>query len=146
MTPLAYFANIHEEAPGDFIVFFADVPEAITQGDTLAEAVDNAREALAVALEGYLIQGRRFPTRSEPDPSLAGDGYTLVDVPVDPVVAARGALSVAMADQGLSKVGLASRLGRDEKVVRRILSGKGASLELILEALRAVGIQPALAV
>lgn len=50
-----------------------------------------------------------------------------------------------MHDQGLSKVGLATRLGRDEKTVRRILAGQNVSLDLILDALRAVGVRPALA-
>jgi hypothetical protein len=36
-------------------------------------------------------------------------------------------------------------MGRDEKVIRRIISGKGASLDLTLQALRAVGIRAPLA-
>lgn len=47
---------------------------------------------------------------------------------------------------GLSKVDVAQRTGRDEKAVRRILTGRGASLDETAAALRAVGVAPVLAV
>lgn len=137
MHPYAYRAEIREDGPGDFIVTFPDVPEAITQGDTREEAERNAPDALAAALEFYLDRGRALPAAE----AIAG-----VLVPVDPAVAARAMLAAAMSTQSLSKVALAKLMDRDEKVVRRILSGKGASLDLILEALKAVGVRPALAV
>lgn len=67
-------------------------------------------------------------------------------MPVEPAVAARLLLLRAMNAQQLNKVGLAQRMGKDEKVVRRILAGQNVSLDLILDALRAVGVRPALAV
>ena len=51
-----------------------------------------------------------------------------------------------MADQGLTKVALAARLGKDEKAVRRMLEPKGASLDMVFSALRAVGARPMLSV
>ena len=59
---------------------------------------------------------------------------------VAPALAARALLADAMKSQHLTKVGLAQRMGKDEKVIRRIIAGKGASLELTLPALRAVDI------
>lgn len=64
----------------------------------------------------------------------------LPQVPLNPAVAARVLLTQAMAEQGLTKVALAARLHVDEKAVRVIL------LNRTLDALRAVGIRPALAV
>lgn len=145
MQPLAYIAFIEEAEPGAFLVTFPDVPEAITQGDDLREARGNARDALAAALEGYLEAGRDFPERAELDPDGGKPGVELFDVAVEPALAARALLTRQMKVQGLSKVGLAQRMNRDEKAVRRILSGRGASLDLTLEALRAVGVRPALA-
>ncbi len=145
MQHFSYVAFVQEQAPGEYLVTFPDVPEAITQGDTAQEAIDNASDALSAALEGYLELGRAFPPATPfPDPSQVRAGHWFDQVAVEPAIAARGMLAQAMRDQGLSKVGLASRLKRDEKIVRRILSGKGASLDLTLEALRAVGLRPGL--
>src|SRR5437899_3512408 len=134
MRPRTYHAHIHEAAPGAWLVGFYDVPEAIAQGDTLAEARENAPDALAAALEGYLELGRTLPTPAAIDARQAATGYTIVEVALDPHIAARALLAKAMQDQGLSKVALAQRMGRDEKVARRILAGQGASLDLVLEA------------
>lgn len=145
MQPITYPAYLSEEEPGAFLVRFFDIPEALTDGATQAEALANAGDALAVALEGYLQAGRDFPAATTPVPGSAARGYSLHDIAVDPAIAARAILTREMKAQGLSKVGLAGRMGRDEKIVRRILAGKGASLDLTLQALRAVGVRPALA-
>ncbi len=138
MTPMTYPAMIAQAPEGDFVVRFRDVPQALTGGATREEASELATDALAVALEGYLEAGLSFP--------LAGPARTgEIDVPVDPALAARAMLIAAMAEQRLSNVALAQRLGKDEKTVRRIVSGQSASFALTLAALRAVGIRPALA-
>jgi antitoxin HicB len=141
---LTYFAYVHEAEPGAWLVLFYDVPEAIAQGDSYDEAIAAAPDALAAALEGYLELGRAFPERAEISAQSA-PGYRRAEIPVDPQVAARGLLAAAMRAQGVSKVGLARLMGRDEKVARRIVAGQNTSLDLVLEALRAVGVRPALA-
>ncbi|MBT9472099.1 MAG: type II toxin-antitoxin system HicB family antitoxin [Pseudomonadota bacterium] len=138
MTPITYPARIEEVEPGEFLVTFTDVPEALTSGATYAEAIGEAADALAVAMEGYILEGREAP---RPRPIEAGE----VEIGLSPAIAARFLLVSAMRDQALSKVALAELMHRDEKVVRRILSGKNASLDLTLEALGAVGIRPTLA-
>ena len=65
---LAYAATLTpDEEDGGYVVTFRDVPEAITQGETLARRCCNAADALAVALE-FLRYRQRFPS---PRPSLA---------------------------------------------------------------------------
>ncbi|MGH6958837.1 MAG: type II toxin-antitoxin system HicB family antitoxin [Caulobacteraceae bacterium] len=139
MRAYVFPATLSEPYPNDFVVRFPDVPEAITGGATPQEALANAVEALEVAIEHYLDLGLPVPT-----PRAAGLGEH--PVALAPAVAARAMLVETMAAQKLSKVALAERMGRDEKVVRRAVSGKGASLDLILAALRAAGVNPALAV
>jgi antitoxin HicB len=139
MRTFIYPAVIEEPYPNDFVVRFPDVPEAITGGDTLEQALAQAVEALEVAVEFYLNNGRAAPV-----PRQISEGE--YPVALAPTMAARVLLTEAMAAQGLSKTALAGRMRKDEKVVRRILSGKGASFELTLDALRAVGIRPALSV
>ena len=53
---------------GGFVVTFPDVPEAITQGNTLPEALANASEALAAAMDFYTVSKRVPPTPSQPAP------------------------------------------------------------------------------
>lgn len=74
---VTYSAYIVEGEGGSFLVRFYDVPEAITDGASLAEALVNARDALKAALEGYLDQGREFPARSEIDAGSARPGVTV---------------------------------------------------------------------
>lgn len=145
MTPVAYVALIRQDGPRDFIVTFPDVPEAMSQGDTLQEARANAHDALAAALETYLELGRAFPTASAIKDEHVAPSSTRWETAVEPKLAARACLVREMKEQGISNVGLARLMGRDEKAVRLILSGKGATLDKTLAALRAVGVRPALA-
>ena len=90
-------------------------------------------------VEHYLRLGRIVPL-----PSTQAD---LPKIPLHPTIAARVVLMLcARADQGLTKVALAARMHVDEKAVRLILSGRNVSLNRTLDALRAVGIRPALAI
>jgi len=139
MTEFKYPATVTEVEPGEFIVRFADVPEAITGAATLAAALANAPDALAAAIEGYLEAGWIAPA---PRASNPGE-HPIV---LEPEIAARVGLQQAMREQGLTNVALAQRMNRDEKAVRRILSGKNASFALTMEALKAVGLRPALSV
>lgn len=143
MQALTYQAYI-EQHPDGFLVRFLDVPGALTQGDTLDEAIAAAPDALAAALEGYLELGRDIPASNAP--AAAAPGYTIVEVAVPPALAARLMLARAMAERGLSAAGLARKMERDEKVVRRILAGKESRIERTLDALAVLNIRPALAV
>jgi antitoxin HicB len=138
MTPLSYPVVIEEAAPGDFVATFPDIPQAITGAGTPERALQMAEDALATAVGHYLDIGRNVPA---PSP-----GHDLPYVALAPAIAARVLLTWAMAEQGLSKVALAARMQVDEKAVRVILSGRNVSLNRTLDALRAVGVRPALAV
>jgi antitoxin HicB len=96
------------------VVTFPDVPEAITEGDGRAHALEQAEEALGLALLSY-------PKRDRPLPRAGEIGTALVPVTVAPEVAAKLAFLEAFRDAGMSKTELARRLGKDEKEVRRLL-------------------------
>ncbi|MEK6788754.1 MAG: type II toxin-antitoxin system HicB family antitoxin [Pseudomonadota bacterium] len=59
-----------------YLVTFADIPEAITAGDTLQEALDMARDALFTALEFYFDDNRPVPM-----PSAPVKGQDVVELP-----------------------------------------------------------------
>jgi antitoxin HicB len=142
MKALAFTALIREPEPGAFLVTFPAIPEAITQGDSREAAIEAAGDALSAALEVYVDEGREAP---QDQPQRPAAGEQAVEVAVEPAIAARLLLAHEMRARNLSKVALGELMKRDEKTVRRILSGKGASLDLTLAALRAVGVRPALA-
>jgi antitoxin HicB len=129
---LAYPARFAKDGDG-FVVTFRDVPEAITQGDDLTEALANAEEALSVALAGYLKLACDLPAASAAK-------RTERVIHAAPALVAKVALRRALDAQGLSAADLARRLGVDHKEARRLLDpdhpSKLHSLDL---ALRAVG-------
>jgi antitoxin HicB len=121
-----------DETDGGFVVTFQDLPEAITQGETLAEALLEAADALEEAMAGRIRRGDPIP-----EPSAAGDRPT---IPVPAQIAAKAALYLALQETTMSKSELAARLGCDEKEVRRLLDPRHPSkLPRIQKALAALG-------
>ena len=107
------YPYIAEPQPeGGWTVTFPDVPEAITQGDTTAEAAAMAEDALVSALSFYIDAGEALPR-----PSPANHRPVAI---VPPLVAAKLALHDAMLESGMSNVALGQRLGLEEKAVRRM--------------------------
>lgn len=51
---------------GGYVITFPDIPEAITQGDTEAEAICMAEDALVTALDFYFEDQRAVPAPSQP--------------------------------------------------------------------------------
>ena len=54
-----------DEVEGGFVVTFVDIPEAITQGNTEAEALAAAKDALESALDFYFEDKRAVPVPSK---------------------------------------------------------------------------------
>jgi antitoxin HicB len=121
-----------DETDGGFVVTFRDVSEAITQGDTTEEALEQAADALEEAIAGRIRRWEDIPA-----PSPAVDGERVVIVPI--ATATKAALYIAIRESQLSKVELAAKLGIDEKEVRRLLdpyhSSKLPRIEQALESL-----------
>jgi antitoxin HicB len=63
---IAYPAVLTADPSGGFCVQFVDFAEAITEGDTLEEALFNAAEVLTLTLEGRLEEGQAIGAPSEP--------------------------------------------------------------------------------
>lgn len=57
MAEIHYVAQLAAEADGGYSVTFAGAPGAITQGDTLEEALANARDAIETWLEAAIEAG-----------------------------------------------------------------------------------------
>ncbi|MBB2841445.1 UNVERIFIED_ORG: antitoxin HicB [Rhizobium etli] len=118
------------DTPGVIVASFADVPEAITEGDDETNAREQASDALGLALLVYVRSGRDLPPPSK--------GKDLIAPPAD--VAAKLAVIETFKASGLSRIELGRRLGKDEKQVRRILDPMhGTDIGSLDNALSAMG-------
>jgi len=126
---------IPDEQDGGYVVMFPDIPEAITQGENIKDALNEAIDCLEEAIASRIVTSQKIPS---PSPK-SQFRYT---VPVPAGMAAKAALYIAMKEAGITNVELAKRLNCDEKEVRRLLSPKHKSkIPRINEALFALGKQ-----
>ena len=129
---LEWPAQLQPQDDGMILVSFPDIPEALTEGETQAEALEQAHDCLVAALAGYV--GAR---RAVPWPSQAR-GQAMIGLPT--LTAAKIALYSAMRAEGIGNTALAVRLGLSEGAVRRLIDLDHRShIGQIETALRALG-------
>ncbi|MBM4257827.1 MAG: type II toxin-antitoxin system HicB family antitoxin [Deltaproteobacteria bacterium] len=128
--PARLTPDLHE---GGFVVTFVDLPEAITQGETREEAVQEAADCLEEAMANRMVTGLPIP----PPSRIKRGQYA---VPVAAQTAAKAALYIALQETRITKAELAKRLQCDEKEVRRLLDPRHPSkLPRLEAALAAIG-------
>ena len=103
-----------DKKDGGYVVTCRDLPEAITQGETIEDAVSEAADALEEAIGARIDDEREIPA-----PSATKRGEHLVSVPS--AMAFKAAVYLAVREAGISNSELARRLRLDEKEARRIL-------------------------
>ncbi|MBL3677226.1 MAG: type II toxin-antitoxin system HicB family antitoxin [Alphaproteobacteria bacterium] len=130
-----YALDLEADPDGGFIVTCPQVPEVVTQGDTRAEAMANAPEALLAALQGYMRQKRPFPIPSKAPP----EGTAQAVLPE--LAQAKALLHNAMLAERVSNSELARRMGKSsETQIRRILAPRvNVRFADLADALRATG-------
>jgi antitoxin HicB len=128
-----YPARFEPAEEGGFVVTFRDIPEAITEGDTLDEAREMAADALLTAMDFY-FEGKR----KVPEASKAKKDEELVDLPVS--AAAKVLLLNEMIGQRVTAAELARRLNTSPQVVNRIIDiHHSTKIDTLAEALEALG-------
>ncbi len=133
MKRFSFPATLSADNDGGFVVTFRDLPEAITQGETEAEALIEAADCLEEA-----IAARIDDKLDLPEPSSSQTNEEIVILPIQ--TALKAALYLAMKEAAMSKLQLARLLEVDEKEVRRILDPRhGTKLLTIERALAALG-------
>ncbi len=131
MLKLEYPCRLTHEDDGTFTVSFADVPEALTCGDTRGEALELAQDALSVALTFYLEDGQPTPT---PGRRKAGE----ILVSPDLQIALKAAVAGALRESKKRPADLARLLDTDFKSATRILDPTHTSKIPTLEKALAV--------
>jgi len=133
MEPFRYAVRLEPVEEGGFVVTCRDLPQLVTQGEDLANALSEAADAMDEVFAAYMHGGLTLPA-----PSKKRKGEHVVSPPAETM--AKAALYVAMKEAGISKVQLAKRLGVDEKEVRRLLDPHyGSKLPRIAQAVEALG-------
>jgi antitoxin HicB len=126
----AKFARAKE---GGFVVTFPDIPEAITQGENIDDAMIHAADALESALDFYFEEGRRVPMPSRPR-----RGQRVIELPAS--LSAKVQLLNEMIAQRIRPAVLARRLRVTPQEVTRLIDLRHATkIDGIAGALKALG-------
>lgn len=127
-----------DEVDGGFTVTFRDLPEAITQGENIEDALNEAADCLEEAIANRVI--RRLPI---PSPSELDENEYLVTTPL--LTSFKASIWLAMQEKDINQTQLANNLNVDEKEVRRILDpSHNTKLETLERSLLALGKRPVL--
>jgi antitoxin HicB len=122
-----------KEDDGFLVVTFPDVPEAITQGTDVKDALRHAADALETALDFYVEDGRPFPKPTKPLPD-----QPMVDV--RPSYVAKAMLRQEMREQKVTRKELARRLQVKPQEVTLLLNLRHTSrIDGIARALKVIG-------
>ena len=116
-----------------FFVSFPDIPEALTQGETLEEALAMGKDALETALEFYFEDERTVPLPSKPK-----RGQTVVEL--SPSLWAKVLLLNEMVLQHIRPADLARKLSiRPQEVTRLMQLKHPTKIDTISSAFTAMG-------
>jgi antitoxin HicB len=118
---------------GGYEVYFRDIPEAITCGDDLDDAIVMAKDALITAMDFYFEDHRPVPMPSQPK-----RGEKLIDLP--PSITAKVLLLNEMLAQNKKQAELARELGLKPQEITRLVNLKHPTkIDRIAEALEKMG-------
>ena len=150
-----------DEVDGGFTVTFRDLPEAITQGENIEDALNEAADCLEEAMRPR-VGARRLPSNGGkgtriktaianrvirrlpiPTPSEPDENEYLVTTPLQ--TSFKASIWLAMQEKDINQTQLAKNLNVDEKEVRRILDpSHNTKLETLERSLLALGKRPIL--
>jgi antitoxin HicB len=118
---------------GGFTVTFPDIPEAISQGEDVEDALLHGADALESALDFYIEDGKAIPM-----PSKAKRGQKVIELPAS--YAAKILLLNEMAEQKVRPAELARRLKVTRQEVNRLIDWRHTSkIDGIAQALKVLG-------
>ncbi|MFZ6773016.1 type II toxin-antitoxin system HicB family antitoxin [Undibacterium sp. SXout7W] len=130
---MKYPAKFAEDTDGGYVVTFRDIPEAITQGETLEEASEMAAEVLLSAMDFYFEDSRPVTLPSAPLP-----GEYLIELPLS--AAAKVLLLNEMLHQKVTPAELARRLDTSPQTVNRLVDLHHVTkIDAIQSAAKALG-------
>lgn len=128
---MEYIVTLEPDTNGSYLVLCPDIPEMVSVGNTVDEALKEALDGLETAFMIYMDDRRAIPM-----PTAAKKGDYTVRIPVK--VAAKVLLFNEMIAQKVTKAEMARRLDGFQASADRILSIKHSTKLETLEAAFAV--------
>lgn len=133
LARFSYPFRLEPNGEGGYMASFRDVPEALTEAQTIAELKDMALDALVTAIEFYIEDRRKLP-----EPSTPLDGEMVVTLP--PSVVSKVLLLNAMVDSRIRPSELAKLMGITRQEVNRIIDlHHTTKIDTVGKALQAMG-------
>lgn len=130
-----YPIKLSKAKEGGYIVKFLDLPEAITQGESIEHALQEASDCLEEAIANRVSMKLSIPVASNPKKNQHC-------ISLHATLAAKVALYIAVQESNLNNTKLAKKLHCDEKEVRRLLDPHYVSkLPRIESALEKLGMR-----
>ncbi len=119
---------------GGYVVTVPDIPEVITEGDSVEEATEYSADAIECVLAEYMRRRREIPKPSR------RNGRDIHPVALPAVTSAKLELYSALRAAGVGKAELGRRLGWRKTQVERLLNLSHASrMDQIEAAFRVLG-------
>lgn len=133
MERFEYAVSLKAAEEGGFVVTCRDLPQLITQGEDIVDALAAAADAMDEVFAVYMQRKLEFPA-----PTKVRRGEYLIAPTAE--TTAKAALFTTMKKAGITNVQLAKQLGVDEKEVRRLLDPHYRSkLSRIAQAIKLLG-------
>jgi antitoxin HicB len=130
---MKYPATFTPAEEGGFVITFRDIPEAISQGDDEAEALDMAADVLLTVMDFYFEDRRPVPMPSAPQ-----EGERMIPLPLSAV--SKVLLLNEMLTQDVGPSELARRMGTSKQEANRLTDLKHATkIDRIADAMAALG-------
>jgi predicted RNase H-like HicB family nuclease len=82
MATNTYIALIHKDADSDYGVSFPDLPGCVSAASSLDETLSEAKEALALHIEGMLEEGEEIPVPTPAEAIDRGDALLVAAIEV----------------------------------------------------------------
>lgn len=137
---MRYPVSIEKTGDASYFVSFPDIPEALTQGETLEDALEMGKDALETALEFYFEDERAVPLPSKPT-----ENQSVVEL--EPSLWAKVLLLNEMVVQNMRPIELARKLNVYPQEVSRLMNLKHATkIDTLSHAFNAMGKKLVLAV
>lgn len=128
---MRYAVRLAKDDNGTFMATVPDVPEAITYGDTKAEALERVVDAILTVFDERIRQRRAIPAATTA-------GSVSVEIPI--LEAAKVSLYQTMAEKKVSKAELGRRMNVHLPQVDRILNVRhGSQIDQIVSAFYVLG-------
>lgn len=125
---------------GCYFVEFRDIPEALTQGYSIEEATEEAKDALITAMDFYFENNRPIPM---PSPIQEGDHE--IDLPLS--IWSKVLLLNTMLEQNINQSELARRLHVQRQAVQRLVDlSYTTKIDAVIDALKVLGKHPVLSI